>query len=98
MGIMHKPIQKELSTSFYLSQDFLAQIKNVADFLNISRSLLVERAIYGDVKGFDNAERRIKPRKKAQKIPYKKGKCKACKQRSQARTYKQECLFNPLYY
>lgn len=41
----------------------LRSIDEIAEILGVSRSIVIERAVFGKEKGFDNAERKIKPKK-----------------------------------
>lgn len=81
------------TTSFFLETDLLRSIDEIAEILGVSRSIVVERAVFGKDKGFDNAERKIKP-KKAKKILTKRVKYKAYKQKRKKAEVKQECLFD----
>ncbi len=71
----------------------LRSIDEIAEILGVSRSIVIERAVFGKEKGFDNAERKIKP-KKTKKIPTKRVKYKAYKQKCKKAEIKQECLFD----
>lgn len=52
------------TSSFFLETALLQSIDEIAEILGVSRSIVVERAVFGKEKGFDNAERKIKPKKK----------------------------------
>ncbi|BDB64196.1 hypothetical protein T36_0643 [Helicobacter cinaedi] len=82
------------TSSFFLETQLLVKIDTLAEILGVSRSILVERAIFGKEKGFDNAERKIKPKKTKKKIPTKRVKYKAYKQKCKKAEVKQECLFS----
>ncbi|BAM33074.1 hypothetical protein HCBAA847_1854 [Helicobacter cinaedi CCUG 18818 = ATCC BAA-847] len=81
------------TSSFFLETALLQSIDEIAEILGVSRSIVVERAVFGKEKGFDNAERKIKP-KKQKKIPTKRVKYKAYKQKCKKAEIKQECLFD----
>lgn len=82
------------TSSFYLSKALLEEINALSEILGISRSVLIERAIYGKEKGYEKAERHITPRKKTQKIPTQRGKYKAIKRRRAQSQAEQKCLFD----
>lgn len=82
------------TSSFFLETDLLRSIDEIAEILGVSRSIVVERAVFGKEKGFDNAERKIKPKKTKKKIPTKRVKYKAYKQKRKKAEVKQECLFD----
>ncbi|WP_066389553.1 hypothetical protein [Helicobacter himalayensis] len=84
---------KEHSTSFYLSEKFLSELDFASELLGISRSILVNRAIYAQEGGFDNANKRFKP-KKAKKVFTHKGKYKAHKQAGKKTQDKQKSLLD----
>lgn len=82
------------TTSFFLETALLHSIDEIAEILGVSRSIVIERAVFGKEKGFDNAERKIKPKKAKKKIPTKRVKYKANKQKCKKAEIKQECLFD----
>lgn len=82
------------TTSFFLETALLQSIDEIAEILGVSRSIVIERAVFGKEKGFDNAERKIKPKKAKKKIPTKRVKHKAYKQKRKKTEVKQECLFS----
>lgn len=82
------------TTSFFLETALLRSIDEIAEILGVSRSIVVERAVFGKEKGFDNAERKIKPKKAKKEIPAKRVKYKANKQKRKKTEVKQECLFD----
>lgn len=88
---------KEHSTSFYLSESFLKELDCISEILGISRSNLVNRAIYAQKGGFDNANKRFNNPKKTQKIPTHKGKYKTRLPRIKKTKQEQKCLFEVLY-
>ena len=85
---------KEHSTSFYLSPILLEKIQTHAQMLNISRSVLVERAIFGKEKGYEKAEHTITTRKKKKEILAKRGKHQTDKYSSTQAQNQQKCLFD----
>ncbi|AWK62254.1 hypothetical protein HW260_01160 [Helicobacter cinaedi] len=56
------------TSSFFLETALLQSIDEIAEILGVSRSIVVERAVFGKEKGFDNAERKIKPKKNKKKF------------------------------
>lgn len=84
---------KEHTSTFYLSEDFLQELDKLAELLGITRSVLVERALYGkEIGDYERATIKI-TKKVKKKIPFKKGKNKGARKYRKAVTYKQECLF-----
>ncbi|MCR2055642.1 hypothetical protein CHLV4139_09135 [Campylobacter helveticus] len=82
---------KERSTTFYLSKELLKLLKDIAEFENVSLSIMVERSLNYAKNGDFKRASRIK--KKA-KIYAKKGRKFADKKREQKGTMHEKCLFD----
>lgn len=82
------------STTFYLETTLLQGIDEIAKILGVSRSIVVERAVFGVEKGFENAEHKIRPKKAKKKISSKRIKYKKIKQKCKEAEIKQKCLFD----
>lgn len=90
-------MKKEHSTSFYLSDELLTQLSKASQILNISRSILVNKAIYARFGGYENAQKKYNP-KIQKKIPTHKGKHTSHKHKRKKARYEQKCLFDYVHH
>lgn len=85
---------KEHTSSFYLDEALFANIQKMADMQNISKSKVVEMAIFAKRGGYEKAFKTIARKKTKKKVFNAKGKyCKSKQKRAEAEA-KQKCLFD----
>lgn len=82
------------TSTFFIEVDFLAEIDRIAAILGVSRSIVVERAVFGKEKGYENAQKYITPKKSKKEIPTKRGKYKTNKRKRKKEEVEQKCLFD----
>ncbi|TLD79858.1 hypothetical protein LS68_009315 [Helicobacter sp. MIT 05-5293] len=79
--------------SFYLDSKILHTIEYLSQYLNVSRSIIVERSLYGKEEGYEKAKRHIMPKKKKE-ISFERGKYKKIKKSRKKTQYEQKSLFD----